>query len=46
MYDDVNDVVKFDSDVEEFNYFLERFSDSYCVEWESYVCCVFVNEFK
>ena len=46
MYDDVNDVVKLDSDVEELNHFPERLSDSYRAEWESYVRRALVNEFK
>ena len=46
MYDDVNDVVKLDSDIEELNHFPERLSDSYRAEWESYVRRALVNEFK
>tara|TARA_B100000519_G_scaffold168646_1_gene153439 strand:+ start:1495 stop:2016 length:522 start_codon:yes stop_codon:yes gene_type:complete len=46
MYDDVNDVVKLESDVEELNHFPERLSDSYRAEWESYVRRALVNEFK
>ena len=46
MYDDVNDVVKLDSDIEELKHFPERLSDSYRAEWESYVRRALVNEFK
>ena len=44
--DDVNDVVKLDSDIEELKHFPERLSDSYRAEWESYVRRALVNEFK